>query len=78
MINLIPYTLEIHHLLDNNRTSNHIAVFLKQLTKIEMSKPQIKTNCTVIFLYCTNICFCVLTNQHTSTGFLITVFILNS
>ena len=27
----------------------------------------IKTNCTVIFLYCTNICFCVLTNQHTET-----------
>ena len=30
---------------------------------------KIKTSCTVIFLYCTNICFCVLMNQHTSTGF---------
>ena len=29
-----------------------------------------KTSYTVIFLYCTYICFCVLTNQHTSTGFL--------
>ena len=29
-----------------------------------------KTNYTVIFLYCTNICFSVLNNQHTLTGLL--------
>ena len=55
----------------HNGCSEGVCILDKRLELFKYIKYtyKIKTNCTVIFLYCTNICFCVLTNQHTSTGF---------